>query len=110
LEKSFANTQAKCKPSEPSQSDGFRISNWKSFEKNALRGFFDVTLPSGMVLRRCSLFEKGEARWIGLPSTKFVKRDGTAEYTPCVEFVDRETASKFRDHVIAALDMAVVSK
>jgi hypothetical protein len=46
----------------------FAISNWKGFEKGALRGFFDVELPSGMILRSCSLFEKDSRRWLGMPS------------------------------------------
>jgi hypothetical protein len=88
----------------------FRISNWKPFEKNTLRGFFTLTLPSGMVLHQCSYFVKGDSRWIGLPSQKFAKKDGSVTYTPMVEFTSREVADKFRDQAVAALDLAIGSK
>ena len=34
------------------------VSEWRPFPKGALLGFFSVELPSGMVLRDCSLMEK----------------------------------------------------
>jgi hypothetical protein len=84
----------------------FIVSNWKSFEKNTLRGFFSVTLPSGLTIHNCSLHVKGPSRWVGLPSTKFTKKDGSVSYSAVVEIVDRERADEFRDAVIAALDLA----
>lgn len=88
----------------------FTVSNWRTFERNTLRGFFDVTLPSGMILRGCSLHEKNRGRWVGLPSTKFKKADGSFAFTPTVEFSSREAADGFRDLVLAALDAAGVAR
>ncbi|MGC1485353.1 MAG: hypothetical protein WA789_16290 [Candidatus Acidiferrum sp.] len=88
----------------------FRVTNWKPFSKKSLRGFFTLTLPSGMVLHQCSYFVKGDSRWIGLPSQKFTKKDGTVTYTPMVEFTSREVADKFRDQAVAALDLVMGSE
>ena len=44
------------------------ILNFKPFQKNTLQAFFDVELPSGMILCGCALHQKGEHFWIGLPA------------------------------------------
>ena len=97
-------------PGDKAGSTVFVVSNWKPFEKNALRGFFTLTLPSGLVIHNCSLFQKGEGRWIGMPSNKFTTKEGTTSYTPIVEFVSREVADKFRDQALEALDLIIGGK
>lgn len=80
------------------------ILNWKPFTKGALRGFFSVTLPSGMILHDCCLFEKNGSRWVSLPSQKFTDKDGKTGYKPMVEFVDRSTADNFCRQTVQALE------
>jgi hypothetical protein len=80
------------------------ISNWKAFSKNTLRGFFSLTLDSGMTVHKCSLHEKNGQRWIGLPTEKYAKRDGTVAYSVLVEFTSRQVGDNFRKQVIAALE------
>ena len=46
----------------------FRASDWRGLERNTLRGFFRLTLPSGIQINDCTFHEKGESRWIGLPN------------------------------------------
>jgi hypothetical protein len=85
--------------------EGFMtISNWKSFTKNTLRGFFTITLSSGITIHHCSLHEKNGQRWIGLPFEKYTKKDGTIGYTQLVEFTSRAVADSFRKQVLLALD------
>jgi hypothetical protein len=81
-----------------------QISDWKSFNKNTLRGFFTVTLPSGMVIHKCSLHEKNGNRWIGLPAEKYSKHDGTTAYSVLLEFTSRQIADNFRKQVLLALE------
>jgi DNA-binding cell septation regulator SpoVG len=76
-----------------------KITNWKDFTKGALRGFFDLELPSGMVLKGCSLFVKDERRWVGMPSKKVGEK-----YEPTVEFIDKETREKFSALAVKAID------
>jgi hypothetical protein len=80
------------------------IADWKPHRKNTLVGTFSATLPSGMVLHNLMLHEKGEARWIGLPSREWTNDHGQKQYAKLIEFVDWATANRFRDAVLAALD------
>lgn len=80
------------------------ISDWKPFEKGALKGFFTVHLPSGIVIHHCGLFEKNGARWIALPAKKYVSASGKVSWNPIVEIPDRGAMDRFRILVLAALD------
>ena len=82
----------------------FIISNWKEHNKNTLRGFFTITLPSGIVINNCSLHDKGGSRWIGLPSSQFKKHDGTTVYARLVEFASKEDYAIFQSEALRAVD------
>jgi hypothetical protein len=85
-------------------SPDFAVSNWKPFEKNTLRGFLTLTLPSGLILHNCTFHRKGDSRWLGLPAQRFTKPDGTTSYTPQVEFVDRAASDRFQTAALQAID------
>ena len=88
-------------------SDGERkiqIADWKPHSKNSLRGFFTATLPSGMVLHDLMLRERDGSRWIGFPAREWVDRQDVRQYVRVVEFCDRDTANRFRDQMLDALD------
>jgi hypothetical protein len=74
------------------------ISDWQEVKRNTLRGFFTVTLPSGLKIRDCSLHEKNGARWIAFP----VKKNDD-KFAPLIEFTSRGVAENFRRQVIDAL-------
>lgn len=76
--------------------------NWKPFVKNTLRRFCDLKLPSGMIVRGCTLHEKGERHWVGLPANQYAKTDGTTEWAAIVDFSDKETSRRFNDTAVAA--------
>jgi|SRR5215469_10315093 len=80
------------------------VTNFREFTKGTLRGFFDVELPSGLILRECSLHSKDGARWINPPSRKFTGKDGKSAYKRMADFPTRELADRFRDEVLAVLD------
>jgi hypothetical protein len=82
-----------------------RASAWRPYEKNTLRGFFDLTLPWGLIIRGLTLHVRNDSRWVGMPGVKYSKADGTTGYTPVLEFVDRAAADEFRDVALAALDL-----
>ena len=87
--------------------DGHRsiiVADWKPLIKNTLRGFFTAILPSGIVIHNLTVHEKGEARWIGLPSREWTNDQGEKQYAKLIEFADRRTADKFRDQVLEALE------
>jgi hypothetical protein len=95
------------KPAAQLVGDGYRgihIANWKPHSKNTLRGFFTVTLPSGLILRNLMLHEKGDARWIGFPAREWVNAEGEKQYARFIDFASRAAGDRFRDAVLAALD------
>jgi hypothetical protein len=82
----------------------FRIGNWRQYTSGSLRGWFSLTLPSGLTIHNCQLFEKNGARWVGLPSTKFTSKDGAVTFKPIVEILDKTAAAEFRNLALEALD------
>jgi hypothetical protein len=80
------------------------ISNWRPFEKNTLRGFFNATLPSRLVIQGLTLHHKGESRWVGMPAKEYVDKNGIKKYQPIIDFVSREDSDRFQVQVLAALD------
>jgi hypothetical protein len=88
----------------PDTTPAIKITNWKAFEKKTLRGFFTMTLPSGLRINDAMLHEKGDSRWISFPAREYTDSKGERQFSNIIEFVDRTTADRFRDHVLAALD------
>ena len=90
------------------------ISDFKPVSAGALRGFCDVTMPSGMVLHRCSIFAKDGKAWASPPSKQVIGKDGTVRrdangkvrYEPTVSFADRPTQERWSGAVIEALRAA----
>lgn len=64
--------------------------------KNTLRGFFDLALPSGMVLRGCTLLVKGDHTWVGLPGRRYVDADGVETWANVIDFSDRVAKDQFQ--------------
>jgi hypothetical protein len=77
----------------------FDAINWRLRESGALRGFFSLVLPSGMIVHDCQLFEKGDRRWIGLP-TKQYESGGERKFAALIEFSDRQTEDRFREQAL----------
>jgi hypothetical protein len=75
-----------------------RILCFKPFEKNTLRGFFDIELASGLILRGCMLHEKNGRRWVGLPAKPY----GAQSWAAIVDFRDKRTAARFQELATAA--------
>ena len=80
-----------------------RIVTFRQYEKNTLKGFLEVELPSGMLIRDISWHQRDDKEWISLPSRKFEKQDGSDGWSNLVDFVDSDTYWKFAKAVIDAL-------
>ena len=91
------------------------VSDFKPIASGAMRGFCDVTMPSGMVLHRCSVFSKDGRAWVSPPSKQVIGRDGTVQrdangktrYEPVASFTDRATQDRWSTAVVDAL-LAVI--
>ena len=92
-------------PSKPLQVNGghreILVSSWRAHQKNTLRGFLTLTLPSGLVIHDCTFHERDGSRWIGLAARQFKKEDGSIGYAPLIEFTSSESRQRFQ---AAALD------
>ena len=82
-----------------------RLSNWRPFVKNSLRGYFDLILPSGLVITGMSYYVKDSAsRWVSPPSRSYTKADGSTAWSEIVSFTDKDVRSKFLGAARDALD------
>jgi hypothetical protein len=80
------------------------VTDWKAYEKNTLRGFLTLTLPSGLVIHNCTLHQKDGSRWIGLPARQYSKDDGSTGYTPLIEFTTKDVRLRFQAAALEAVD------
>ena len=87
-------------------------SDWRPCERNTLRGFADIFLPSlHLEIRDCAVHEKNEKRWVQLPAkpqldnNRELIRDptGKIQYATILKFRDRPTADAFSGAVVAAI-------
>ncbi len=90
-----------------SSHNSMRAVNFKKFEKNTLRGFFDLELPSRMIIRGCTLHQKGDRQWVGMPGKPIKAKDGTDTWANVVDFADKEAKYRFDDLAVAAALAAV---
>ena len=79
------------------------ISDWKPLNNGSLRGFFTLTLPSGIVIHNCHLIRVGERRWVGLPSRRFLTADQKIHYEPIIEFKTRKAWRNFEEVALQAV-------
>lgn len=82
----------------------FAAREFKPFEKNTLRGFVSLELPSGLILHGFTLHEKNGSRWIGMPAKEFTKSDGIKSWVPQIEFASKEARDRFQAAALGAVD------
>jgi hypothetical protein len=88
--------------------------DWRPLDppRNTLGGFVSLRLPSGIVLRDCSLHVQGEKRWIGLPGRPQLDPEGRQRidlvgkklFAPTVEIPNPARRERFRKAALAAVD------
>jgi hypothetical protein len=89
----------------------FEVVEYRALAKGeSLQGFLSLRLPSGMVIRDLSYHERSDgARWISMPARRYKKADGTAAYTPIIDFASKEARNRFQELARAALDSYLAS-
>jgi hypothetical protein len=86
--------------------------SWKPLVRNSLRGFAKVRIGRAMIVHDVAVHNSGGRRWAQLPAKPQVDASGVAKrddrgkilYTPLVEWADRETADRFSESVISAVE------
>lgn len=90
------------------------VSGWKPFDRNTMRGFCTVHLPSGMTLHDVAIHLSNGSWWASPASKPQLTRDGQAvkddagkiKYVPVVSFESKAVRDRFSASVIEALRAA----
>jgi hypothetical protein len=108
-----AGSSVSAAPSHPAQAPRqIKASNWVRCAKNTLIGFVDLEV-AGLTLHGCTVHQKGESRWIGLPGRQQLHRDGNILTTPktckpaysaTVSIGDLEARARFQRAALRAVD------
>ena len=85
---------------------------WKPIVRNSLRGFATVRLGRSLSINDVAVHSSNGKRWASLPSKPIVDRDGMVkkneagktQYAPLLAWLDRQSADKFSEGVIAAVE------
>jgi len=84
---------------------------WKPLARNSLRGFATVRLGKALKIADISVHCANGKRWASLPSKpqingETVQKDdrGKIKYIPIVQWLDRESADRFSNAVIEAVE------
>lgn len=81
------------------------IENVDPINKNNLLCTCSVRIvPWKMTLHEVMIFQKGEQRWLGMPSRRWDAPGGEVKYTAHVTFDDDATLKRFRAQVMEAVD------
>jgi hypothetical protein len=90
------------------------IEDWVAVERNTLRGFCRVRMPSGTIFHDVSVHRSGEKAWASPASKPMIGRDGTQMkdpagkglWTSIVSFASKELRDRFSSAVRDALRLS----
>lgn len=81
------------------------ISNIMEVRKGSLLATCDVYIqPWDLELCEVKIFEKGQNRWLGMPSREFTNPAGEKKYVELINFKKESTKTRFRAQILAAVD------
>lgn len=81
------------------------VSNIEAINKNSLVATCDVSIkPWKMTMRGVTLFQKGENRWVGLPSRKWENDQGETKWQELIIFDDEGVRKRFSRQIKDAID------
>lgn len=85
---------------------------WRPLIRNSLRGFATVRLGKSLKIIDVPVHCSYGRRWAQLPSKPQLDKEGVArkdgsgkvQYSPVIAWIDKETADRFSEGVIAAIE------
>jgi hypothetical protein len=91
-----------------------RATDWRPLQRGSLQGFVTLHLPSGLVIRDCTLHQSGEKRWVGLPGKPQIDASGATRrndsgkvlYTPVIDIVP-SARERFQTEALRAVDCLI---
>jgi hypothetical protein len=76
--------------------------NLRRCQKGSLLAFLDLELPSGLILRGCTLHDSDGRKWVGLPGKPYKDAAGKDVWANIIDFRDRSTRNNFQKQATAA--------
>jgi len=96
-------------PKHSPRSSVIEVSDWKPVAKNTLCVSLSNSLPSGLLIRDCTLHDRDGARWVGLPTRHYATKAGVDGRICFVDFASPEIGDRFHDEILGALDESGVA-
>lgn len=64
----------------------------------------EVRVPAWkMTIREIKVFEKGNQKWVGLPSREYLNKEGEKKYSDTIVFDTEEDKNAFRNSIAKAI-------
>ncbi len=84
---------------------GIEITDFKSLNKNTLKGFLTIRMTSvGLEIRDIALHEKNGKRWLSMPAKPYKKPDGSQGWAYILDFFNKDLGKRFQKLALSALD------
>ena len=86
------------------------LRNIQPVQKGTLLLMCDVHVkPWKYAFKKVKVFEKGQSRWVALPTTQFTTKTGEVKYEETGEFDTPAILTSFRNQVMAIVDQYLAS-
>lgn len=86
------------------------VENIRAINKGNLLATCDVHIkPWRTTLHDIKIFQKGNSRWISLPSKEYTNDAGEKKYTELVTFDNDGIKERFRDQIMRAVEAYIAS-
>ncbi len=81
------------------------VSNINAVNKGSLLATCDVYIqPWDLELSEVKIFQKGENRWLGMPSKEFTNSIGEKKFIELINFRKEASKNRFRSQIMGAVD------
>lgn len=89
---------------------GMTLRDFRVFQKNTLRGFATLELPSGLIVHDVTVHKKNGTAWASFPSVPQLENgqhrvlDGKNQYKRILEWRDRDLGDRFSQAVVSLVE------
>ena len=80
------------------------VKNYHAYEKGTLRGFFELALDSGLLVKGMTYHQKNSKRWVAFPSKPYEDDAGETKWQNILAIPDEQRWRRFQQLALAALD------
>ncbi len=82
-----------------------KVLTWQKHQKNTLKGFFELSLDSGLNVRGVTYHSKEDGRrWVAFPAKPYEDENGETKYQNILYIPDDARWKKFQQMALQALD------